>query len=68
MLDGKKFGSLHETGEDIASCELFLTPKVAPLISASLHVHALLRSSKQACCVIRLQLPVPVTFYRVMHS
>lgn len=31
MLDGKKYGSLHETGEDMASCELFLTPKVKPL-------------------------------------
>ena len=29
VLDGKKFASLHETGEDIASCELFLTPKVS---------------------------------------
>ncbi len=28
MLDGKKFAALHETGEDMASCELFLTPKV----------------------------------------
>ena len=37
MLDGKKYGSLHETGEEIASCELFLTPKVGHLHSAGLH-------------------------------
>lgn len=28
MVDGKKYGSLVETGEDVASCQLFLTPKV----------------------------------------
>ncbi len=38
MMDGKKFAALHETGEDMASCELFLTPKVTwhttPLLTA----------------------------------
>ena len=29
MLDGKKYAATHETGEDVASCELFLTPKAS---------------------------------------
>ncbi|KAL0038779.1 hypothetical protein WJX79_007340 [Trebouxia sp. C0005] len=33
MLDGKKFAALHETGEDMASCELFLTPKGKELLN-----------------------------------
>ena len=33
MLDGKKYAAMHETGEDVASCELFLTPKVSHLCS-----------------------------------
>ena len=32
MLDGKKYAAMHETGEDIASCELFLTPKVGLVV------------------------------------
>ena len=26
MLDGRKYGSRNETGEDIASCELLVVP------------------------------------------
>lgn len=40
MMDGKKFAALHETGEDMASCELFLTPKVTlhtTSLSTALH-------------------------------
>ncbi|KAL0051109.1 hypothetical protein WJX82_002198 [Trebouxia sp. C0006] len=33
MMDGKKFAALHETGEDMASCELFLTPKGKELLN-----------------------------------
>ncbi|KAL3143125.1 PSII 6.1 kDa protein [Trebouxia sp. C0009 RCD-2024] len=33
MVDGKKYGSLLESGEDIASCELFLTPKGKALLN-----------------------------------
>ena len=44
MMDGKKFAALHETGEDMASCELFLTPKVTACttsLSTPLHLRIL---------------------------
>ncbi len=54
-MDGKKFAALHETGEDMASCELFLTPKVTCIqhlcqhlcTSTSYHCYPLHQMSKR---------------------